>query len=230
MLNEDEAQFLEMDTQWCAAVSRVQVERSALSAWEDHFSDMCSEHDELLQNGRWVAGSDDLLTIIRRARHEAYHSALLAWLLNPVGKHGLGISLLKSLLAHAGVNQVPDLHLARPALEVQRADTRADIVVFAPGCTIVLENKVNAGEQPRQCDRLVERFGADPGAVFIFLTPTGRAPLTATGLALTLWHTIGYETLFSMLTEALRTVAAPASLAGRATAENYLATLRREFT
>lgn len=229
MLEVAETQFDVMNAEWQGIVNRTSLESPSLSTWEADMGRLSDEHDELMRNGRWVVGDDDVLSIIRRARYETYHSAMLAWLLNPLGKHGLGTTLLEALLRLCGVGVAPDLHWARPEVEVPRSDTRADIVVFAPGITLIIENKVDAGEQERQCDRLYTHFGTDPGARFVFLTPTGHAPRTATEPGREAWTILSYRMLATLLDEALGHPAANASASGRSTAQNYLVTLRKEF-
>ena len=94
--------------------------------------------------------------------------------------------------------------------------------------TIVIENKVDANESPRQCDILFERFEEDPGARFIFLTPSGRRPDTATGDAAEAFAAISYARLRDALAEAL-SARVVGSTSARHIAEDYLRTLRREF-
>lgn len=200
-----------------------------VAAWEADVARLSAEHDALVRDGRWVVGVDDILSIIGRSRHEAYHSAMLAWLLNPLAKHGMGAALLARLLQRCGVEDGPSRHRARVECEVVRGNTRADIVAFCPDVTLIVENKVDAGEQERQCDRLYEHFGNEPGAVFLYLTPDGRAPQTATGAALAIWATLRYRDFAAMLDAALHDTRANASASGLAAAQNYLATLRREF-
>ena len=230
MFDGAESLFQVMDAEWQGIVQQSPAADTNVAAWNAEMERLCREHDALARSGRWVIGSDDLLSVIGRARYEVYHSAVIAWLLNPLGKHGLGTALLEALLGECGIGAVPDLHLARPEVEVQRGDTRADIVVFAPGMTLVIENKVDAGEQDRQCDRLHEKFEAEPGAVFVFITPTGRAPSTATGERSNHWTNLSYRRLAELLERALDDSAAKgAATTGRATAQGYLVTLRREF-
>lgn len=200
-----------------------------VAAWKVDIEHLSAEQQDLVKSGRWVVGVDDILGIIGRSRHEAYHSAMLAWLLNPLAKHGMGAALLARLLQHSGVGDDPSLHRARVESEVVRGGTRADIVVFCPDVTLVIENKVDAGEQARQCDRLYERFGDEPGAVFLYLTPNGRAPQTATGASRDAWTVLRYRDLAIMIAEVLPQVTTSHLPAGLAAAHNYLATLRREF-
>ncbi|MCW5880829.1 MAG: PD-(D/E)XK nuclease family protein [Anaerolineae bacterium] len=190
---------------------------------------LSAEHDALVRDGRWVVGVDDILSIIGRSRHEAYHSAMLAWLLNPLAKHGMGAALLSRLLQRCGVEDGPSRHRARVECEVVRGNTRADIVAFCPDVTLIVENKVDAGEQERQCDRLYEHFGNEPGAVFLYLTPDGRPPQTATGAARDAWTVLRYRDLATMLAAILPQATTGELPAGLAAAHNYLATLRREF-
>lgn len=232
MVDAQEAAYQQMLTEWSELVSPASAEERQppdFHAWETDIARIAAEHDTLVTSGRWVVGVDDILTIVRRAHLEAHHSAMIAWLLNPLGKHGLGTALLDRLLQYCGVYNSPALRRANVVLEVQRSGTRADIVVFAPGTTLVIENKVYAGEQERQCDRLHEHFGEDPGAVFLFLTPTGRTPSTATGLVRATWTSLSYPHLADMI-EAVRSESSTnPSASGVSAVTNYLKTLRREF-
>jgi hypothetical protein len=226
-----ESDFLVMDAEWRRITCQTPAGAAPTSVWEADMVRLSEEHDSLMRSGRWVIGAADMLSIIGRTRYESHHSAMLAWLLDPRGKHSLGTTLLASLLRLCGRSEVSDLHLhrARAEVEVPRSDTRADIVVSAPGVTLIIENKVDAGEQERQCERLYEHFGADPGAVFVFLTPTGRAPRTATGPAREAWTTLSYKDLARLVEAALRSPTTSVNASGRSTAENYLMTLQREF-
>lgn len=231
MIDQLETAFRDLDSEWQSLTTPLIVRPPAdVLGWEADVTLLASEQDALVHAGRWVVGADDILSIIRRARHEAHHSAMLAWLLDPLGKHGIGTSLLDRLLRHCGVNDAPSLRQARPALEVQRSGTRADIVVSGPGVTLVIENKVDAGEQSRQCDRLYEHFGSDPGVRFLFLTPTGRTPRTATGAARAAWAQLSYSVLADMIEDALHGPTANSSASGLSAAANYLLTIRRELT
>ncbi|XXX92523.1 PD-(D/E)XK nuclease family protein [Sorangium sp. So ce204] len=111
-----------------------------------------------------------------------------------------------------------------------KGNARADVVVAGPGLCLVIENKVDAGEQPRQCDRLFESFGREPGALFVFLSPSGRAPETATGSAREAFQKVSYADIASMLRSSwARAPGKGATARGREVVSNYLATLEREF-
>ncbi|WP_437274571.1 PD-(D/E)XK nuclease family protein [Sorangium sp. So ce375] len=231
-LEADELQITSLAAEWRTILAKERENEAAeVAAWEATVAEIRAEHDALLRNGAWVGGPDDTLSILGVGRRELYHSALLAWLLDPQGRHGLGSSFLEALLRRCASDPpTSELHLAQPALEVSRGDARADIVVTAPGLCLVIENKVDAGEQHRQCDRLFESFGREPGALFVFLSPSGRAPETATGSAQEAFQKMSYADIASMLRDAMaRAVGKGATVHGREVVSNYLATLNREF-
>lgn len=231
-LEADESQIARLAAEWCAIVAEEQEHGTAeATAWEARVAELRAEHEALLRNGAWVGGPDDTLSILGIGRKELYHSALLAWLLDPQGRHGLGSGFLESLLRRCTSDPpTSEIHLARPALEVTRGDARADIVVTGPGLCLVIENKVDAGEQPRQCDRIFESFEREPGALFVFLSPSGRAPETATGSAQKAFQKMSYADIASMLRGALERVLAKGETGhGREVVSNYIATLERQF-
>jgi hypothetical protein len=105
-------------------------------------------------------------------------------------------------------------------------EARADIVLQGDGVTIVIENKVDAGEGIDQCERLYWAWAAEPGDVrWVFLTPTGRPPVTATSeAARAAWRTLGYADVREILAAVIEGVADNRAI-GRPTAVQYLATL-----
>jgi hypothetical protein len=227
-----EAEWLDvLESEATAVAKRLVDAPGGIAGWTTALDRMCAEQDALLRGGQWVGGPDDVLSILGRSRHETYHSALLAWLLDPQARHGFGAGFLAGVLRHCVPEAVfLDLERARSDVEVTRGDTRADIVVFGPQFTLVIENKVNAGEQHRQCDRLHARFQEEVGALFLFLSPTGRAPETATGAAAEAFQSMRYAEIATLLGGALRLPEGKDSTRrGRETASNYLATLEKEF-
>ena len=192
--------------------------------WPNAIARMESEYRSLVAAGKWTQGPADVFGIVGLSRSELHHSAMLAWLLDPTGRHGMGecFALAFTELV-AGVPR-ESVGVRRVQTEVQRRETRADIVVWAQEITVVIEVKVDAGEGMRQCDRLFERFSAEPGSRFVFLTPSGTAPSTATGPAATAFVPIAWHQVADLLASAM------ASTSCRSTAVvGYLETLRREF-
>lgn len=84
--------------------------------------------------------------------------------------------------------------------EEQRNVTRADLVLRYPQVSVVLEVKVWALEQPKQCARLAEEW-ADESPRLVFLTPRGVQPVTAASTAGD-WHTLSWGDVTTALTRA----------------------------
>lgn len=228
----DEPRLAGLAAEWRAIVAREQEDRVAqVAAWDAKLAELRAEQEALLSGGHWVGGPDDLLSILGQSRQERYHSALLAWLLDPQGRHGFGAGFLEALLRRCTAEPPrAELNRARPALDVSLGNTRADVVVAGPGLCLVIENKIDAREQPKQCDRLYESFCCEPGALFILLSPSGRAPVTATGGAREAFTPISYADIAALLRDALASAPGKGATArGREAASNYLATLEREF-
>ncbi len=201
---------------------------ASIDDWEASFSSLVREQQSLREVGAWTHGRDDLFGILGVQRGETLHSAMVAWLLDPCARHGLGTRFLDLVLRRAfpdeGFDRLGD---ARVTCEVTRGACRADIVIEVGSACIVVENKVDAPESLRQCDILYETFGGTPGARFVFLTPTGRPPATATGDALEAFATLGYGDIRGSLETALKEQSAT-SVPCRA-ATDYLQTLKKEF-
>lgn len=122
---------------------------------------------------------------------EVRHSAFLAYLLNPTAHHDQGTLFLTSFLRWLEIDYVQDkavLNGARVYPEFDIGDLgRIDIMVLhGTGQILSIENKVWAGEQPRQIERYQEWIdkqatigaAAVEGSAVLFLTPDGRKPLT----------------------------------------------------
>lgn len=222
LFSDELVAFLEVE--WRVVLAAVDAD---VASWKETIGELAGEYWDIRQRGEWRQGPADFFGILGRDRDELSHSAMLAWLFNPSGRHGLGEALLDRIVSE----HLPDLEagsfrVRRVEVEVQRADTRADIIVWGDIATIVIEVKVDAGEGIRQCDRLVERFGEEPGARFIFLTPSGRRPLTATGEAAEVWRPVSFRHLREALEEVF-SVAGGGEAAG--VVANYLLTMKREF-
>lgn len=212
-----------LEQEWVRAAPRgVNV-----AEWEPAFEAAAAEYAEITARGAWVSGRADFFGILGLGRAELTHSAMLAWLFDPESRHGLGRRFLDRLIA----SHIPDLdpngfRVRDVECEVQVLETRADIVVWGDSATVVIEVKVDAGEGPRQCDRLYDRFSDNFDPWFIFLTASGRAPLTATGDAAEAFTSIS----FTDVRLALEAVLDEGS-AGDAVwaAVDYVQTLKEEF-
>ncbi len=220
-----EAAFARLLEEWAAATPSLPTQ---LVDWTRAIERIAADERALRARGAWVHGRDDLLGVLQAQRRETLHSALIAWLLDPCGTHGLGIRFLAAFAARVFPDDTFDgLDAARTSCELARGPCRADIVIELPAGTIVVENKIDAVESPRQCDILFEQF-SDDGCRFVFLTPRGSPPSTASGDATRAFACLSYTAIKVMLREALAgTAAAPGR--GRHVAEDYLRTLDREF-
>lgn len=202
---------------------RSEVGAELVAQWRPRLEAMREEAAALRTSGRWVRGPDDLLSAVGRQRDELTHSAALAWLLDPIGGHGLGSAMLERLLQHLDVSRVDstDLAFATVRREVVHPEGRADIVVDMPGLRVVIENKIDAMEQPNQCWRMIQAFDTDV-CEFIFLTLRGGTPGSA-GPSVDRWHELTYRQIAAWLLELLGELDATQHLSAR----SYLTTLQR---
>jgi len=204
---------------------------------DERFAVLKREADAIIAAGLWTSGPSDLLSILGRQRDELSHSRLIAWLLTPTGRHGLGRRFLRAFLdevwpgerlAESGTVTL-ELEVTRTGLDELGVmhEARADIVLRAEDVAIVIENKVDAGEQVNQCERLYWAWAEDPIETrWLLLSPTGRSPVTATTpQAAAAWRAASYGQLARALNAALGVEVSPKSAEGYASAVQYLRTL-----
>lgn len=146
---------------------------------------MRAVQEQLVNRGAWRGGPRTLLAAIGVQYLELPLTTGLAWLLRPDGHHGLGSSLVVSLLDHLcpEAPRTVDASQVRIVREETRADergeTRADLVVYGTDWTLVVEAKTFAVEQPEQLDRLYRLWADEPDPQFVFLTRGNRDQKTA---------------------------------------------------
>lgn len=207
--------------------------RRKIERWGVEFRKIKEEYQELVARGAWQRGDEDVLSILGCERREVYHSAMVAWLFDPLAPHGFGTEFVAAFLQRADPtwNVNPrDCADVRVVCEEAVGDCRADVVVRTGCFTLVVESKIDAGEGERQCDRLYEAFVEEHEDVrFVFLTPSGRRPRTATGEASEAFRRVSYRQLRRCLKELIERSTDGEQSRGRASAENYLMTLEREF-
>lgn len=219
------SKLAELTSEWAA----IEVIGSDATRWDGAYAAMAAEEHALRAVGRWTHGRDDLLGVLGLHRDEVRHSRAIAWLVDPAARHGLGTRMLAGLLAElfpADEFSPAMLTLAHPRCEVPLVEGRLDIVVEAPGLYLVIENKVDAPEGPGQCEyyyRHIER----PDARFVLLSPDGRDARTSDLDVRSAFRPLRYATLAKLLDRAIRE--SPPHARGRAAAEEYLRTLKREF-
>lgn len=210
--------FRSMRCQW------KRIESARVEEWSRTLRRMSDHQHRLVREGRWLSGPSDLMAIMRRERDELAHTYVLRWLLDPMGRHGLGTAVVQRLVAHCGGDPRGDVVAVRRADASYKGKGReADIVVWGKGFTLVIEIKVDAGEQRRQCEDLHKNFRHEIGPLFLFLTPDGRRPRTAYSPEVReAFRVLSWRQMRSMIEGA-------ASDALACTVENYLCTLREQF-
>lgn len=226
----------ELSSDWLELKSSLRNQKSELwqsktGEWEAKLTAMVAEQQQARMAGLWVAGPHDLLSIVGRARRELFHTAILAWLLDPLAPHGLGSTFLQWFLAVAtdiAILEDHELLATQVQCEVSKPRSRADIVINTPSHTIVIEAKVDAVERPKQCDDLYADWSSEQEARFVFLTPKGRDPGTATGEAKDAFRTLSFKQIHHTLKD-LCTNASHPDARGRITLLSYSQTLEAEF-
>lgn len=123
-------------------------------------------------------------------RDEVRNSAVLAWLLNPKGSHGLGDIALKPVLQklHEKLSDkfpvVVDGYCSVRTEYNPDGDisNRVDIEIDSKNFYLIIEVKINAWEGKdqikRYCDIATKQAGQRPWTI-VFLTPSGRPAETA---------------------------------------------------
>ena len=206
--------------------------RTLLAEWREAMTGMRRRHASLVSDGLWLTGPSDFLEIVGLARHENTHSRMLEWLLNPTARHGLGCEFVERLVEHCTGEPVSaPLAVRKVAFSVWRNDREADLVVWGENFTLVIENKVDASEQPSQCDDLYENFKNEKAPLFVFLTPDGRKPHTATTpCSQRAFKTLSWPKVRAMLEEVLNKSRSAAKVASATdVVKNYLRTLEEQF-
>ena len=219
-----------MEREWSEMAAR--RTKTLLAEWQEAMTELRCQHDRLVSDGVWLTGPSDFLDIVGLARHENTHSRMLAWLLRPTARHGLGSALVERLVEYCtGKPRSGPLAVRKVVFSEWRNDREADLVVWGRNFTLVIENKVDASEQPSQCDDLFENFKHEEAPLFLFLTPDGRKPWTATTRrSQRAFRTLSWPEVRAMIETALNesrptTGVAPAADVVR----NYLRTLKEQF-
>ena len=203
-----------------------------LDEWRGAMTGMRCRHDRLVADGLWLTGPSGFLEIVGLARHENTHSRMLGWLLTSTARHGLGCEFVERLVEHCTGEPVSvPLAVRKVAFSVWRNGREADLVVWGENFTLVFENKVDASEQPSQCDDLYKNFKCERAPLFVFLTPDGRKPCTATTRrSQRAFKTLSWPEVRAMLEGALSESRSAAEVASAAdVVNNYLRTLEEQF-
>lgn len=123
----------------------------------------------------------NLFEVLALRRREYVHSNVLAWLLDPLETHGLGVSFLNGVLGKVGAPTCRDEDKLRCRIrrEVSAPTSIIDISVETPGSLLIIENKIDAVEGAEQTLREYKDFSRQAnGRKFtaIFLSVNGESP------------------------------------------------------
>ena len=150
----------------------------------------------------------NIFETLRIVRHEERHSDMLAFLLNPRGKHGLTdyflkqfiVDVLKTADNNALANDIRSLDLQNAIVE--RESHRIDILIHDTSNKLVciIENKIDTGEHSNQLERYLvavrHRFGEDiQYFIPIFLSPHGTPPEAENSPYLPISYQLIHDTL-----------------------------------
>lgn len=186
-----------------------------------------AELERLRAEGLWSLGAATTFEVLDVGHLERHHQWMIAWLLNPREAHQLGARMLAAVLRRAGrADLVTGLPLSAEVRKevVQPPGTRADIVVRTATCTLVVELKVYASEGTDQTRRLVQGYAHEREPVWVFLTLNGEVPRDGQ------FHSMTLAEFAKDLSHVLDQAPEPHTghgVTGRATALDYLTTLRR---
>lgn len=199
--------------QWPHRALDTQLTKSPTVAVDaQQLSGFMAEMEQPLAALRHGTFTFDPWEVAKLGRNEMRNSAVLAWLLDPHGNHGFGDLPLKALLSavrESGKANFPQNFTRYCRVNVEKyptgdATNRVDIEIDADNFFMLIEVKIDAGEQKDQISRYIsearKRAGGHPWAV-VYLTPQGRVPLSAgeeTDVPCLAWHHLA-----SVLTQAM---------------------------
>ena len=233
--------FTNLEQEWRSVAGRGRREPS-LEDWTRLFGQFEFGQRSLKARGLWVSGYSDLMHVGRVADDELTHSNMVAWFLNPAGRHGFGDSLLRAILEEGWVGSGEvRTEGALVRREVTEGTRRADVVVYMGPTTLVIENKVGSKESPWQCEDLYQLwFEPEADVRFLLLTPKGQTPREVkTQAAVDAWRRLSYPSLAGWLNDKLNEKPdedlprSSRSLAqrtlARMTVQQYIATIRESY-
>ena len=173
--------------------------------------------DEDLEHLEDLLAEFNLFDVLKIERRELQHSALLAWLLDPAGSHGLQDYFLRRFLTAAaakaqdeGITGITPLDVDAWALtniEVATERHNIDVLLISQDDEFVciVENKIGASEHSDQLNRYldtVEREYQGLTRFPIFLTPDG---IEAESETTEPYVPLGYEHIAHLIERTLET-------------------------
>ena len=196
--------------------------------------------DEELEHLEDLLAEFNLFDVLKIERREPQHSALLGWLLNPKGSHGLRDYFLRRFLSAAaakahdegisGVTPVDVDGWQLTNMDVATERHNIDILLISQDdeFACIVENKIGASEHSNQLNRyltVVEREYEGLVPFPIFLTPDGIEPESESDAER--YVALGYEEVASLVDRTLKTRGSTISASVAGFLEQYALTLRR---
>lgn len=143
------------------------------------------KNDEILDA---TGGRFNMFRVVGVNHYENTHSAILAELLDPEGTHGLKSEFLKLFLKTILPDNVQfafECDRAKVRTEYTTKEGRIDIFIENEGKTIIIENKIYAGDQPEQLkryNRFAEvKFKGKENFLLLYLTLFGSTASEQSG-------------------------------------------------
>ena len=182
----------------------------------------------------------NLFDVLKIERREAQHSALLAWLLDPRGSHGLRDYFLRRFLSQVaaeayerGITDITPLDVDRwnlDNIEVVTERHNIDVLLIGEADEFVclIENKIGAGEHSNQLARYFELVKREYEGLVpfpIFLTPDGREPESEDDAER--YVPFDYGSVATLIERTLKTRGSTMSDSVAGLLEQYARTLRR---
>ncbi len=182
----------------------------------------------------------NLFDVLGIARRELQHSALLAWLLDPRGSHGLRDYFLRRFLSEAaaeaserGIADVTPLDVdgwKLSDIEVATERHNMDIMLIdeADEFVCLIENKIGAGEHSGQLSRYLKKVESEYEGLTpfpIFLTPDAMEPEAEDDVER--YVTLDYGKVADLVNRTLETRRSTISASVAGFLEQYVRTLRR---
>jgi hypothetical protein len=136
----------------------------------------------------------NIFDILKLQTNEIKHSAFIAELLNPRGKHGCGELFLEFFLQEIGLPERANLKNANIQLEkVINNYRRIDIFISLPNANnIIVENKIYAGDQENQLNDYHE-FNKEADIIYLTLWEDEPSEQSASGVNKQKIRTISYQ-------------------------------------
>lgn len=167
-------------------------------SWMRLFGEAVARQEQLIVEGFWRSGPKSLLGVTGQRHLETVHSSVLAWLLDPNGWHGLGGRLLERFLIRCALSpELADPHVQVVTEEgcihpeTERVGS-TDIVVHGRSWTLVIENKLWAGQSGDQLDLYYDAYAATR-TQFVYLTPDGVLPRSMRPEVVKAFHPVSWR-------------------------------------